>query len=490
MLKPLTKLKILDLDNNMIESIDPRALMGLQSVHTIRLQNNRLTLNGNMGSPFQTLGQLRELNLSNNSLTEMFEDYTLTALKSLNLSKNKFSSLSISDLQSVSREGLTIDFTFNQIEEINFQQDIDASMLPIEVLLDNNTIKCDCKIFDFVKYLVNRSNDTEKQSNIKVRIGDLQCAKPENMANVLVKNLRTRELVCPLDDETTSIKLCPEGCSCLVRPDDRHLLVTCPSNVNIDDLPIASTVNLQETELTLENGNLTALPKIQSEGYKQVTKLIVNNNNIGVVELVNLPPKLRALHLENNNLKTFSEPVKNFIMNRTNFKLSLSGNPWSCDCTNLEFMNFVQKLAYSNISDFDLMQCEGNTNFFKNLTAKDLCPIDNNFIIIVSVIISLMGVVLGGLAALYYKYQKQIKMWLYSHNMCLWFVTEEELDKVKIAMVSMLTALINKTISSQLGKALRRLRQLFAPRPRLRRRLFAAGARERNNSLQVVRSRA
>lgn len=381
----------------------------------------------------------------------MFEDYTLTALRSLNLGRNKFSYLSIIDLQSVSRDGLTIDFSFNQIEEINFQQDIDASMLRIEVLLNNNPIKCDCKIFDFVKYLVNRSNDTEKQSNIKVRIGDMQCAKPDNMANVLVKSLKTRELVCPLDDESTSIKRCPEGCTCLVRPDDRHLLVKCPSSVNIDELPVASTINYQETELTLENGNLTVLPTIQSEGYKQVTKLIVNNNSIGVIELDNLPPKLKALNLENNNLKTLSEPVKNFIKNKTNFKLALSGNPWSCDCENLEFMNFVQELSFNNISDYDRMQCEDGANFFKNLTRQDLCPDDNNFIIIVSVIISLMGVVLGALAALYYKYQKQIKMWLYSHNTCLWFVTEEELDKVKIAMMSMLMSLINKTISSQLG---------------------------------------
>jgi protein toll len=52
-------------------------------------------------------------------------------------------------------------------------------------------------------------------------------------------------------------------------------------------------------------------------------------------------------------------------------------------------------------------------------------------IIIASIILAVTSIVIGTFMALYYKYQKQIKMWLYSHNLCLWFVTEEELDKDK-----------------------------------------------------------
>jgi protein toll len=61
-----------------------------------------------------------------------------------------------------------------------------------------------------------------------------------------------------------------------------------------------------------------------------------------------------------------------------------------------------------------------------------LCPESNTVALAVGIIVALLGITAGILVALYYYFQSEVKVWLYARGLCLWFVTEEELDKNKL----------------------------------------------------------
>ena len=72
----------------------------------------------------------------------------------------------------------------------------------------------------------------------------------------------------------------------------------------------------------------------------------------------------------------------------------------------------------------DHMICADKRSF-KFLEPKDLCVQMIEVFVLV-----LMGTsILGLLSLICVIFKKQIKIWLYAHNCCLWWVTEEEADK-------------------------------------------------------------
>lgn len=433
----LQNLKALYLSNNQITKLEAGAFANLVALQYLGLQNNFLSfteqieINGTIlpirqGSRFQTLANLEYLNLANNSITSMFDDFTLTKLKTLNMSHNKIDIFEMTDLQSFSSD-LTVDLRNNEITKFDFKALIDENGSKLNVLFDNNPINCDCKIFDFVKFL--RDSKKLQNSRVKMNLDNLVCASPERMENKPVLELEAHELKCFLDDASSSkTKRCPRDCICELRPDDKSLILNCNKTVNIDTLPIAKNYKQNNFELFLESQDLTEMPWSSSPSYQQITKLFLNDNSIQRV--TDLPPNLKEIDLRNNQLETMNETLLNKLNETMTLKyMSFSGNPWRCDCDQKHFINFAFKYKES-IRDYSELKCANGKNF-NDLSSMDLCEEDTLFIVITSISLAMIVTTLAILAALYYKYQKQIKMWLYSHNLCLWFVTEEELDKDK-----------------------------------------------------------
>lgn len=436
------KLVELHLGNNQLMRLETAIFDGLISLQYLNIQNNFLKFESgiveienenvtlDVSSRFQGLASLEHLILRNNSITAIFEDFTLTNLKELDLSYNNISVFSKTDLQFGQRDPLLIDLRHNQISQINFQEYIDETNLAkMEVLLENNPIKCDCRLLHFVKFLNTPIQNADK-SPIEINAKNLQCESPERMQGKELSSLRPLDLKCLLDDANSNKqKRCPASCSsCEVRPEDKTLLMECDGNLNIDSIPIVSQLNLKSVELRLESQNLTEIPSSSSPAFQQITKLFLSGNALH--HIAKLPPNLAELDLRNNDIDVMNETIL-AMLNRSGTlqAMSLSGNPWKCECGNLDFINFAHKFR-DNIRDYNEMTCT-NGEYFNKLTADDLCSKENLIIVIASIILGISSLIIGVLAALYYKYQKQIKMWLYSHNLCLWFVTEEELDKDK-----------------------------------------------------------
>jgi len=443
-LKSLGNLRELHLDNNQLTTLESQCFDGVKSIQIINLYNNFLTFEDEylpiddsvtirirVASRFQSLVNLERLNLRNNSIAAVFEDFTLTSLTELDLSHNRISIVATDELQFPNKDKLTIDLRFNQIEMIDFRKP-ENNQSAVTLLVDNNPLDCDCRILHFLNYL-KESNQNGKSKSIDVIADDLICAKPERFANKTVRSLDAMDLICPLDTEgSNAVKRCPTECSCNVRPADKALLLDCSNDVltQVPHLPIASHLNLHKTELRIENSNLTELPTGAINGYSSVTELRVGHNQLSDLRLEQLPPNLIILELNDNRLQRINESVLAHLNNSKTLKqMRLAGNDWQCDCNNWQFINFAQNF-YSKISDFAELKCADGTEISK-LIAGDVCTENETKIMLLSIVIAVLGLLIGALAALYYKYQKQIKMWMYAHNCCMWFVTEEELDKDK-----------------------------------------------------------
>lgn len=79
------------------------------------------------------------------------------------------------------------------------------------------------------------------------------------------------------------------------------------------------------------------------------------------------------------------------------------------------------------------VSCEGRESLpIYQMTPEDFCPTSIAWIAVGCSLVAFFGIILGTMAALYYRYQREIKVWLYAKNWCLWLVTESELDRDKI----------------------------------------------------------
>ncbi|XP_063987785.1 protein toll [Diachasmimorpha longicaudata] len=443
----LSSLKVLNMERNGLKTIDPQGLHTLQNLLIARFSSNQLTLKitpgGSLGgerlySPFTPCKTIEELHLSHNNISDIFLDWTTAPnLKKLNLQHNNLTSLHAQDIY-FSSQNLYVDLSFNRIEtislmyaEIYARSWETAKNKTVTVSIENNPLNCDCDIYDLLRYQEG-DMDAKVKNIVDLKMTNLTCQKPSWLATTPVENIKFESLKCLVEDATIYNATCPDVCKCWMKPNNRSYIIDC-SYRNLTKAPdhVRAPQGLS-IELYLGGNSLRNMPSMSSPGYDTVKVLSLSRNEITQLPLEGLSNNLTNLELDYNNLTRLETDVIAFLSNSTNLRnLSLDMNPWKCDCDARELLSFVQ-MKRIDIHDLQRVKCDAFDKAMFEMFPKEICPPEIAGIIAVSVIIALLGIIAGIMAAFYYRYLHEIKVWLYARQWCLWLVTEDELDKDKL----------------------------------------------------------
>ena len=86
----------------------------------------------------------------------------------------------------------------------------------------------------------------------------------------------------------------------------------------------------------------------QDEGarlYQNISKLFLTRNQISVFQHGCLPPDLEELYLDQNQISQFQQSDINYLdslVDRTNLRLRLGNNPYSCSCDSTPLFHFIK----------------------------------------------------------------------------------------------------------------------------------------------------
>ncbi|XP_076396670.1 uncharacterized protein LOC105663905 isoform X4 [Megachile rotundata] len=192
----LKSLEDLDLSHNGLKEIEDTSFNSLMNLRSADLSYNQLTLSfsikneyGNK-SPFHNCTSLNVLNLHNNNISHIFEDWVKdhTQLRILNLRNNEISHISAEDLQFVS-DNITVYLQHNKIQHIYMTRAEEIAKYQnkaraVNIFVGSNPIICDCNLYDFVRYLEGKMHPYVRNYFIINPGHDSICYGPEQMYNV------------------------------------------------------------------------------------------------------------------------------------------------------------------------------------------------------------------------------------------------------------------------------------------------------------------
>uniref|UniRef100_A0A8D8UVF7 Protein toll n=1 Tax=Cacopsylla melanoneura TaxID=428564 RepID=A0A8D8UVF7_9HEMI len=430
----IIKLEKLYLNKNKLKVIGPTSFDFLRELIEIDLSHNMLTFDTDFSySPLKSCVNLETMQLSHNWISKIYEDWRIsfTRLQLLDLTWNNFTIIH-DDLHSIVSRDMTMDLSNNQIsvvelENLEFvaEQQEDYDQVPNKIILSENPIACNCSNYDLFLFF-NKKMSHKVYNMIRIDTPKMILCKDSPYENRSLKSVNPETLRCPNEQ-------CPLSCKCTFAPYYSRMTVDC-SSANLTEMPqnlpvLYKNSRVSNIELILSNNSIRELTKNVSKEYARlVTDLDLSDNQVSNgEEFIRRLLKLEKLDLSGNQLGSLSEEFVNLTLASNISSLFLSGNPWQCDCGITELFTFILDRP-DIVKDSNKIMCNGNP--LNGMSTDYFCPTLNPYFI-ASITLGSLGVLFGLLVFLYYKFEREIKVWLFAHNWLLCWVSEEDIDHDK-----------------------------------------------------------
>ncbi|XP_063909623.1 protein toll-like [Zophobas morio] len=414
--KGLVNLKKINLQKNSISALASDVFSDLSALENLNLKANKLE--HVYSKLFTNLTELRIVDFSRNRIITPIEEIIALEetphLTQLDLRHNYISSIKLRYLKP--RANITIRLNYNRITIVDFQDvDFKTTSAISQIYLNNNPIEC-CNNYDLVVFM----KSSRKQSSIDIFPKKLTCLNSQESKNQTTVINVSANFTCSLGIFQKNFH-CPDACTCSWKLLDKSVVIDC-SYRKLTDFPIIDLTQNDRVEINLEGNYLSQVPELSA--FHNVTKLFLAHNKIRKV--LSVPPNLEVLELNHNHLNTLDPHIVSKLNSTRLLRLTLHDNPWVCDCNSASLANFLRQ---SNAVVTNDIACLNNKQRLVNLKKSDLCD-NGKTMYLLSVVLVVLLIFAAGTAC-YYRYQQQIKIWLFSKNLCLWWVTEEDLDKNK-----------------------------------------------------------
>uniref|UniRef100_A0A8D8TN73 Protein toll n=1 Tax=Cacopsylla melanoneura TaxID=428564 RepID=A0A8D8TN73_9HEMI len=388
---------------------------------------------------------LKTIKLSNNRISRIDMEWILNmnGLETLDLRWNNITSIPDYVLSTVS-SNMTMDLSYNQIEIVDFTSTPAVSDKKYDskrrnIILNENPIACNSSNYNLFRFIKDTmmSLETDKCTVIHFETNNINTCKPSNMS---INTIDPSELTCD------TVAGCPSSCKCSYSPHYDQMTVNCTSanlthmpqhlNITLEDkraIPLNSRKTNRTIKLILRNNSIQDFLKDSPEIYAWVKVLDLSFNKIkDSKDILQHLPRLETLNLSHNHLESLGRDFIDLLSSSKYISsLFLSSNKWKCDCNITDLHNFLSLNKKEIVKDSEEIICHDLRQLYK-MKSEDFCTTPPKVMVVLSIILAPLGVLGLLVTCFYHKFQHEIKVWLFAHQILLCWVSEEDIDSAKV----------------------------------------------------------